>query len=545
MTMPSSGSAAETTKLKLGDFVVDLGAQLLCDASGAAVALRPQAWAVLRHLVLHVGQLVTKEALLESVWPHVVVTDGSLVQAVSDVRDALGEAGHRWIKTIPRRGYMLLADALTTLESDAPQACSEMELPVPSQDTMGRWQVAVLAFGSPDGGADDQAIARALASEVSLELARSAELRVASHHASFALAGADLALPAVGRRLGSRYVVDGTVTRDGDTLHVGIQLVDSQSGHLMWAARHAAAGACMRRLRSDLAHRIAAEVLNKTILIGAAAQLTTPPKVGDVHAMTERGRALARRLSPDAIHQARLLCGQAVALDPGYAQAWAALAGTNYVDLRLRITGQWDDSRLGECVAHAQRALALDPECVQALGVLGSCCRLRGEFGQALALAERAASLSPANADSVAGHVLALIGLGLPEPALSTAKAALQLDSPPMAWVQWSYAQALWVNEHLAEALHASDEALAVMPHFWLARTTRAGVLAQMGRVEEARGEALRGREQLPDLTIELIELGISDRLPVLYERRWRLYDAVGFPSATGSRWARGGRECS
>src|SRR5205823_13600226 len=84
-----------------------------CVPSVTNVVLDSASWAsarsVLDQLVRHAGKLVTKDELLAAVWPVVVVTDDSLVQAISDVRRALGEAGHRIVRTIPRRGYMLLA----------------------------------------------------------------------------------------------------------------------------------------------------------------------------------------------------------------------------------------------------------------------------------------------------------------------------------------------------------------------------------------------------------------------------------------------------
>lgn len=112
MNNPNRGLTAAGMKLSVAGFVLDLGGDQLRDAQGAAVVLRPQAWAVLRHLALNASRLVTKAELLDAVWPGLVVTDGSLTQAVSDVREALGEAGHRVIKTVPKRGYMLVADAV-------------------------------------------------------------------------------------------------------------------------------------------------------------------------------------------------------------------------------------------------------------------------------------------------------------------------------------------------------------------------------------------------------------------------------------------------
>ena len=99
-------------KLALGDRVLDLRRRALLDARGAPVDLRPQVWAVLEHLARNAGRVVAKEELLDAVWPGVVVTDGSVMQAISDVRAALGDTEHRIVKTMQRRGYMLLADAL-------------------------------------------------------------------------------------------------------------------------------------------------------------------------------------------------------------------------------------------------------------------------------------------------------------------------------------------------------------------------------------------------------------------------------------------------
>lgn len=90
-----------------GGFVLDLRGHRLQDSTGQALELRPQAFDVLRLLALRPGELVTKDELLAAVWPGLVVTDDSLVQAVGDIRRAFGEAGHRLIRTVPRRGYLL------------------------------------------------------------------------------------------------------------------------------------------------------------------------------------------------------------------------------------------------------------------------------------------------------------------------------------------------------------------------------------------------------------------------------------------------------
>ena len=107
--LPPPGPAPGSMLLLRGR-VLDLTAGVLRDGDGAPIALRPQAWAVLCVLARHAGSVVTKDQLLDAVWPGLVVTDSSLARAVSDLRAALGSSvGHEIIKTVARRGYRLLA----------------------------------------------------------------------------------------------------------------------------------------------------------------------------------------------------------------------------------------------------------------------------------------------------------------------------------------------------------------------------------------------------------------------------------------------------
>jgi DNA-binding winged helix-turn-helix (wHTH) protein len=94
----------------IGNHAVDLSREALIDAGGSIVPLRPRAWMALRFLALHAGRLVGKNELMDEVWADCEVTEDSLVQAVGDIRRALGDAGRTALRTLPRRGYMLIAD---------------------------------------------------------------------------------------------------------------------------------------------------------------------------------------------------------------------------------------------------------------------------------------------------------------------------------------------------------------------------------------------------------------------------------------------------
>src|SRR5947209_7458533 len=114
----------------IGKHAVDFSREALIDPSGVMVPLRPRAWLVLRFLALHAGRLVGKDELMDEVWADCVVTENSLVQAVGDVRRALGNAARTALRTLPRRGYMLVTgDGRTdTVDHGGPAAANATSL---------------------------------------------------------------------------------------------------------------------------------------------------------------------------------------------------------------------------------------------------------------------------------------------------------------------------------------------------------------------------------------------------------------------------------
>ena len=92
---------------RFGDFILDLERGFL-RRNGQEVPLRPKAFEVLRYLVLHHGKLVSKNELVEAVWPDTAVTDNSLTQCLSEVRRALDDNAQTAIRTVARRGYRLM-----------------------------------------------------------------------------------------------------------------------------------------------------------------------------------------------------------------------------------------------------------------------------------------------------------------------------------------------------------------------------------------------------------------------------------------------------
>jgi DNA-binding winged helix-turn-helix (wHTH) protein len=117
-TVRSDGLGKSGQAVSLGDRIVDLSRDTLLDRQGAVIPLRPRAWLVLRFLAQRAGRLVEKNELLEEVWADCVVTEDSLVQAIGDIRRALGDAGRTALRTLPRRGYVLMPDQVRSQTAD-------------------------------------------------------------------------------------------------------------------------------------------------------------------------------------------------------------------------------------------------------------------------------------------------------------------------------------------------------------------------------------------------------------------------------------------
>ncbi len=577
------GLMAAGMRLPLAGYTLDLGAEELRDGDGTPVELRPQAWQVLRHLALNAGRVVTKEELLGAVWPGLVVTDDSLVQAVGDVRRALGDAGHRLLKTVPRRGYTLVADALmppaeAASHSAGPAALPVEPLPVAAVTAPGgpaaparrglalallaaalvvaaiawtitrpasvaappaamadqrmpdRPSVAILAFKAPDGGPADQQVARGVAEDLIAELARNRDLRVVAYQSSFSFAGKDLPPARIGEQLGSRYLVDGSVRRDGELLRIGIEMIDSRDGHVVWASQHAADSLNVIATRDALVRRIAGTVHSQMRQSEERTALARPPKTLDVYAMTLRAAALKHQFQPDATREARALLQQAIAIDPDYAPAQLYLGMLNALDSMLRQTGEWHPGRLPEMLVPIRRAIQLDPELPAAYFAEAIALADSRDFRGALAATQRCVELGPNDADCWQFLGRVQLSLGQVDAGLVSSAHALDLNPLPPAYIKSNRASALWAARRHDESLRMANDCLLKAPRYVICRRHRIAALVETGRLDEARQDAATLLEQVPTMTTRAFKDHFDDSAVELQQRYVAAALAAGIP---------------
>ena len=488
--------------LRLNGYTLNLDQAQLFDLHGQAVELRPQALAVLLELGRRHGELVTKLDLSARVWPGVSVTDDSLVQCVVEIRRALGDTRQQVVRTMPRRGYLLIVDAADTAPRDVQSfyrlaAALAMvavaivlvwQFPLLGADP-GRREphdrmvvdVAVLPLrvlnasreGSPDGNG--------LAYMIASELARNPDLHIVSTLATAELSGKNLSPAQIAAMTHARYLVDGSAERRGDRLQLRVQLIDSGNSRIVWSARFEPTAQDLPDVTEALISRISAS-LGATVRESDRAVLRNrAPASLDVHARVLRTIALIMTPSPEGLRQARQELELAVRLDPNYAPAWACLG----VVKKMLIFGHHDPglSRqdLPQAIADVKHAIALDPMRATSWRVLSFTVDSGQNPESAVSAAERAIELGPGDPDNLFALANALHNAGRTQAAIEAFEKAISWS--PLRPPQYAAlaARLRYAVQDYENALRFAREcmdrtpAMGVCKAIWLSSLLRTG----------------------------------------------------------------------
>ena len=400
--------------LRLNGYTLDLDQAQLFDLHGRPVELRPQALAVLLELGRQHGELVTKRDLSARVWPGVSVTEDSLVQCVVEIRRALGDTRQQVVRTMPRRGYLLIVDAPNTAPRDVRSFyLLAAALAMMAVATVLVWQFVLAGADLWRRGAHDKRVAdvavlplrvfnasresspdgNGLAYMIASELARNPDLHIMSTLATAELRGKNLSLSQIAAMTHARYLVDGSAERRGDRLQLHAQLIDSSDSRIVWSGRFEPTAQDLPDMTEALISRISAS-LGATVRESDRAVLRNrAPASLDAHARVLRAIALTMAPSPEGLRQARQELERAVRLDPNYAPAWAHLGQAK----TLLIFGHHDPglSRqdLPQAIADIEHAIALDPQRAGSWRALSYAIDSGQNPGAAVSAAERSIEL--------------------------------------------------------------------------------------------------------------------------------------------------------
>jgi adenylate cyclase len=483
---------------------------------GVEVPLRPKTFAVLRYLVEHTGELVSKETLLAAVWPNLIVTDDTLVQSIGELRRAFAESGREYITTVPRRGYRFEPPrAATTIAAPVKRAfrwrwkygiaaplvlaltiaalwfgMRARETATTAAGASARPAIAVLPFQNQNDDAAREYLADGLTQDLVNSLGRFSGLTVMSWNAVAGYKGA-LAKPGeIARVLGVRYQVEGSVRYTGDRVRVSAQLVDAQ-GRVLWSSRFDEATADVFQLQDRMTREIAGALAIRVTEFEQRRVAAKPTASFDAYDCVLRARPALQRPTRAGLVEARALLRRAIELDANYAAPHAALGDTFHAAVSMG-WAESPDEYWNLVVEQANEALRLDDGDARARILLGRRYIAYNQFDEARVQIDRAIAINPSDADALAGRGNVLVWLGDADASIESLELAQRIDPELNAFDRFALSLAYYLKGRYDESIEQAElnlrrNADARFNHVMLAIAhAQAGHAAEAARAAEA-----------------------------------------------------------
>ncbi len=481
--------------------------------NGASVKVEPKVFDLLIHLIENRHRVVSKDDLIAQVWGGRIVSDSALTHAINAARNAIGDDGkaQRLIRTSSRWGYRFVGSVRLQTGAapapgpiGAPSSPNEAALPLPDKPS-----IAVLPFHNIGDDPEQQYFAYGLAEDIITALSRFKSLFVVARNSSFAYKGLAVDIRQVGRELGVRYVLEGSVRKGGNRVRITAQLIDAISGAHVWAERYDRDLSDIFTVQDEITASVAA--LIEPALAEAERQraLRKPPDRLDAWEAYQRGLWHFYKYGPEENQTALTFFRRAIALDPNFAPGHYGYA----------LALQWDvwhySHRPFEEVQGIPRdeallAVSLDDKDAMAHAVLAHMLMWGSEWEAAIAEARTALALNPNNA-----FVISMLGCvlgfgGHRDEALDRLRQAMRASPhDPLTWLWTLWTAFIQLSARKFDAaLETLRQVLRLRPGLAPAYELMAACLAHMGRLDEASAvlehipaqfsEQLRRHQQRP-----------------------------------------------
>jgi TolB-like protein len=477
---------ADARTFSFAGFRLDLQQGTLGNQNGE-IELRPKSFEVLRYLVGNAGRLVAKEELLQAVWPNVTASEESLTRCISDVRLALQDGESRIIKTVPRRGYRFTAPVTVSDTPAARVANAAAFLSNPKGPS-----IAVLPFANMSDDPEQDYFADGVVEEITIALSRFKWLFVISRNSSFTYKNKAVDIKQVGRELGVRYVLEGSVRKNAEQARITGQLIDAETGIHLWADRFEGSLRDIFSLQDEMTLNVVTAIeprMWKTEIELAVRRRPNDLKAYDMYlrafphfySMTREGIAAALRLFSGAL-EFDALFGSAALMACECHNANISFGWT--ADPKSENEEAWRLARLALSIDDS------DPEILATAGRMTA--YLAGESEAAMVLADRAVALNPNSSVVWLHRGWTCIYAEQPNEALRSFERAIHLSplDPALYLMLAGMAFAYISLNRFEDAIFASRRALRQNDKFTPAFRSLAAALAHLGREEEARDAA-------------------------------------------------------
>jgi TolB-like protein/Tfp pilus assembly protein PilF len=454
------------------------------------------------------AHVVSKDDVLKAVWNGRIVSESTLTSHVNAVRKAIGDNGEeqRLIRTIARKGFRFVGEVSEMPAPDetaAPAADAAQVLALPDKPS-----IAVLPFVNLSGDPEQDYFADGMVEDFIAAFSRIGWLFVIARNSTFAYKGRAVDVKQVGRELGVRYVLEGSIRKAMNRIRITGQLVDATSGAHLWAERYEGTLDDIFDLQDRMTESVVGAIAPQLERLEIERAKRKPTESLDAYDYYLRGMASFHQGTREAMSQALSLFHQAIALDPDFASAYAMAAWCIF----WRKVNGWMEDREGEIAEGtrlAQRAIDLGKADAVALTRGGHVLAHFGnDFDNGIALIDRALTLNPnlAAAWFLGAYLRALSGE--PDEAIERFTHAMRLSplDSEMFRMQAGMALAHLVARRFDAASEWAEKAFRELPVFLLAVSIIAASHALAGRMAEARQAMAHLRKLDPALHITALQ---------------------------------------
>jgi TolB-like protein/Flp pilus assembly protein TadD len=473
----------------LGPFRLDVAAGILFRGA-EPVALGQRAVVLLQILVEGPGKPISKDRLIESAWPGLAIEDSNLTVQIAALRRVFAEepGGGSWIETLPRRGYRYVGPVtVTEQENQVTIGNAAPALALPDRPSL-----AVLPFTNMSGDAEQEYFADGMVEDITTGLSRIKWLFVIARNSSFTYKGHAVSVGRVGRELGVRYVLEGSVRKAGGRVRISGQLIEAETSVHLWAERYDRPLQDIFAVQDEITLNVVGAI--EPSLREAEIERVKRKRPENLDAYDLALRALPHVFlpMPEEAAKAMPLLERALAIEADYATAHGLLASCHNILFRLR---GFNKENHDAAIRHARAALSHGRDDATALALGGFVVSMT-EHDRATAFEafEQALAISPSSCFALFLGSVALAYAGEAERAIDWAERALRLS--PLDRTNYLANHALAIAHFLRgrcdQAAHAARRAAQSAPGLSISHSLLAAAFAKLGRIEEARTAALR-----------------------------------------------------
>ena len=469
------------------------------------VSIGPQVFDLLDYLIRNRERVVSKDDLISAIWNGRIVSDAALTTRLNAARSAIGDSGEeqRLIKTLPRKGFRFVG---TVLEAQKPEGATvtdnRVEPPKPTLTLPDKPSIAVLPFANLSSDPEQEYFADGVVEDITMALSLFRWLFVIARNSSFTYKGRTVDVKQVGRELGVRYVLEGSVRKAGNRIRIAGQLIDAGTGAHLWADHFDGALDDMFDLQDRVTANVVGAIEPKLQRAEIERARRKPTENLNAYDCYLRGLAKVPRWTKHGNWEALQLFCKAIELDPGLASAYGMAA---WCYAQRRANG-WMNERLKESAEGtrlARKGVHLGADDPVALCMGGyALAYVAQEFDDAAAFMDRGLTVNPNFALAWMLSAWLRVWRSEPDLALEHVARAIRLSplDPYVSGMHGATAYAHFLASRYDPASSWAEKSMRENPNFLEAICMSAASNALAGRLEQAQRDMARALECDPDL---------------------------------------------